>query len=208
MAPTWLEKRNDWTGPRYSSSVFGSLRSVDQLLLAYGPQPSFDDMAWYGLAYARSFWIANSNYNTQSPSRIYEVTQKKEFLQRSKDIFDWVIIYYLTLILSVVDIVSKLSFIFHSLFLLNKYSYEVTCWQLWWGFKTLTQINGRFGRTDGTIPPAGAASGSIRFDLISINHWCKLELWQWYVRRFRILNLLWRQHQIVLSIYFIYLRTF
>ena len=128
MAPTWLEKRNDWTGPRYSSSVFGSLRSVDQLLLAYGPQPSFDDMAWYGLAYARSFWIANSNYNTQSPSRIYEVTQKKEFLQRSKDIFDWVIIYYLTLILSVFDIVSKLSFIFHSLFLLNKYSYEVTCW--------------------------------------------------------------------------------
>ena len=58
------------------------------------------------------------------------------------------------------------------------------------GFKTLTQVNGRFGRTDGTIPPAGAASGSIRFDLISINHWCKLELWQWYVRRFRILNLL------------------
>ena len=114
MAPTWLEKRNDWTGPRYSSSVFGSLRSVDQLLLAYGPQPSFDDMAWYGLAYARSFWIANSNYNTYSPSRIYEVTQKKEFLQRSKDIFDWVIIYYLTLILSVFDIVSKWSFIFHS----------------------------------------------------------------------------------------------
>ena len=56
------------------------------------------------------------------------MTQNKEFLQRSRDIFDWVIIYYLTLILSVVDIVSKLSFIFHSLFLLNIYSYEVTCW--------------------------------------------------------------------------------
>ena len=30
-----------------------SNRDLDELLLAYGPQPSYDDMAWYGLAYAR-----------------------------------------------------------------------------------------------------------------------------------------------------------
>ena len=47
---------------------------MDELLLAYGPQPSFDDMAWYGLAYAR----------------IYEVLGKKNFLALSREIFDWV----------------------------------------------------------------------------------------------------------------------
>ena len=86
-------------GYRYSSSVFGSLRSVDQLLLAYGPQPSFDDMAWYGLAYFRCLiklsirWlllVARQHCQKISLSRIYEVSGKGEFLQRSKDIFDWV----------------------------------------------------------------------------------------------------------------------
>ena len=43
---------------RYRSVVTGSARTLDQLLLAYGPQPSFDDMAWYGLAYTR--WSAAS----------------------------------------------------------------------------------------------------------------------------------------------------
>merc|ERR1719209_1235149 len=37
---------------RYSSVVHGSLRQLDSLLLAYGPQPSYDDMAWFGLAYS------------------------------------------------------------------------------------------------------------------------------------------------------------
>ena len=40
---------------RYRSVVVGSDRSLDDLLLAYGPQPSFDDMAWYGLAYSRIY---------------------------------------------------------------------------------------------------------------------------------------------------------
>ena len=38
---------------RYKSVVEKSYRRLEELLLAYGPQPSFDDMAWYGLAYAR-----------------------------------------------------------------------------------------------------------------------------------------------------------
>ena len=38
---------------RYKSVVMDSDRDLSQLLLAYGPQPSFDDMAWYGLAYSR-----------------------------------------------------------------------------------------------------------------------------------------------------------
>lgn len=58
---------------RYRSVVVGSDRSLDELLLAYGPQPSFDDMAWYGLAY----------------SRIYEVTGLRKFLDLSARIFDW-----------------------------------------------------------------------------------------------------------------------
>ena len=40
---------------RYRSVVINSDRQLEDLLLAYGPQPSFDDMAWYGLAYARYF---------------------------------------------------------------------------------------------------------------------------------------------------------
>ena len=38
---------------RYKSVIMKSDRDLDQLLLAYGPQPSFDDMAWYALAYSR-----------------------------------------------------------------------------------------------------------------------------------------------------------
>ena len=34
---------------RYSSVVHSSLRQLDSLLLAYGPQPSYDDMAWLAL---------------------------------------------------------------------------------------------------------------------------------------------------------------
>ena len=59
---------------RYMTVVAGSDRTLDNLLLAYGPQPSFDDMAWYGLAY----------------SRIYEVTKLRKFLDISSQIFDWV----------------------------------------------------------------------------------------------------------------------
>ena len=59
---------------RYYSAVINSDRSVKELLLAYGPQPSFDDMAWYGLAYAR----------------IFETTGLVKFLELSSKIFNWV----------------------------------------------------------------------------------------------------------------------
>ena len=58
---------------RYKSVIDSSLRQVDQLILAYYPQPSYDDMAWYGLSYAR----------------IYEITGKPQFLAVAKDIFNW-----------------------------------------------------------------------------------------------------------------------
>ena len=52
-----------------------SLREVSDLLLAYAPYPSFDDMGWYGLAYAR----------------VYEVNKSEtDFLRVSKDIFEWI----------------------------------------------------------------------------------------------------------------------
>ena len=54
--------------------MINSYRPLEQLLLAYGPQPSFDDMAWYGLAYAR----------------IYEVTKVRKFLDLSEQIFHWI----------------------------------------------------------------------------------------------------------------------
>ena len=59
---------------RYKSVVMNSYRSLDQLLLAYGPQPSYDDMAWYGLAYAR----------------VFEITGEKKFLELSFQIFEWI----------------------------------------------------------------------------------------------------------------------
>lgn len=45
-----------------------------ELQEAYGPYPSFDDMAWYALSYAR----------------IYEVFGWKEFLDHSQEVFDWI----------------------------------------------------------------------------------------------------------------------
>ena len=33
------------------------VRELNELLLAYGPQPSYDDMAWYGLAYTRIYEV-------------------------------------------------------------------------------------------------------------------------------------------------------
>jgi len=50
-----------------------SIRELDELLLAYGPNPSFDDMAWYGLAYAR----------------VHELFQFPDFLRISEQIFEW-----------------------------------------------------------------------------------------------------------------------
>lgn len=58
---------------RYIKVVKDSQRELYSLLEAYGPYPSFDDMGWYGLSYAR----------------IYEVLGQDEFLQSSIDILNW-----------------------------------------------------------------------------------------------------------------------
>ena len=58
---------------RYLSVVKGSHRDLYSLMEAYGPYPSFDDMGWYGLSYAR----------------IYELFGFPEFLQTAIDIFNW-----------------------------------------------------------------------------------------------------------------------
>ena len=51
------------------------MRELEELLLAYAPQPSFDDVAWFGLAYAR----------------VYEANKTEiDFLRVSKDIFNWI----------------------------------------------------------------------------------------------------------------------
>ena len=50
-----------------------SLREVDDLKLAYAPQPSFDDMAWFGLAYAR----------------VHELFNLQGFLRVAKNIYSW-----------------------------------------------------------------------------------------------------------------------
>ena len=52
-----------------------SLRELSDLLLAYAPQPSFDDMAWFALAYAR----------------VYETDKTLiDFFRVSKDIYHWI----------------------------------------------------------------------------------------------------------------------
>lgn len=58
---------------RYKTVIQNSYRQLESLLEAYGPYPSFDDMGWYGLSYAR----------------IYEVLGDQQFLQTSIDIFNW-----------------------------------------------------------------------------------------------------------------------
>jgi len=44
--------------------VLGSYRGLEELLLAYGPQPSYDDMAWYGLAYTRVYEVTEYTQHT------------------------------------------------------------------------------------------------------------------------------------------------
>ena len=74
--------------------MINSDRELSQLLLAYGPQPSFDDMAWYGLAYSRYGETLRLYDNilivTQNITRLFEVTKAQKFLKIARDIFDWV----------------------------------------------------------------------------------------------------------------------
>ncbi|KAI8521481.1 hypothetical protein Bbelb_012350 [Branchiostoma belcheri] len=57
---------------RHLSIIQNSFRYLDDLLLAYAPEPSYDDMAWFGLSYAR----------------IYEIFGDQNFLSSAKDVFD------------------------------------------------------------------------------------------------------------------------
>ena len=55
--------------------IQSSLRELSDLLLAYAPQPSFDDVAWYGLAYLR----------------VYEMDKTaSNFFRVAKDIYRWI----------------------------------------------------------------------------------------------------------------------
>lgn len=58
---------------RYQDVIKSSVRELYSLLEAYGPYPSFDDMAWYALSYVR----------------IYEVFGWDEFLKSSIEVDDW-----------------------------------------------------------------------------------------------------------------------
>lgn len=58
---------------RYRGIIKSSNRNLLSLKQAYGPIPSFDDMAWYALSFAR----------------IYEIFGWNDFLINSVDVFDW-----------------------------------------------------------------------------------------------------------------------
>lgn len=63
------------THRRYLKPITGSERGLYNLLEAYGPQPSYDDMAWYGLAFAK----------------VYETIDNTDtFLSDAKDIYNWI----------------------------------------------------------------------------------------------------------------------
>ena len=51
------------------------MRELSDLLLAYAPQPSFDDMGWYALAY----------------TRVYEMDKTaKDYFRVAKNIYNWI----------------------------------------------------------------------------------------------------------------------
>ena len=58
---------------QYGILLQNSLREVEDLKLAYAPQPSFDDMAWFGLAYAR----------------VHELFNLQGFLRVAKNVYSW-----------------------------------------------------------------------------------------------------------------------
>ena len=60
---------------RYSKTIFSAHRNLTALIDAYGPEPSFDDMAWYGMAFARV-------------AEVYP--NKNEFFETSNEIYEWI----------------------------------------------------------------------------------------------------------------------
>jgi len=59
---------------RYKSVVYSAFRNIDELLLAYAPAPSNDDLQWYALSYLR----------------YYELFKDEKFLKEAKIIYDYV----------------------------------------------------------------------------------------------------------------------
>ena len=55
--------------------LHSGLRSVEELSNAYPPEPSYDDMAWYALAYARIH-------------EVYNFTNINKFLETSMQVFN------------------------------------------------------------------------------------------------------------------------
>jgi len=67
---------------RQISVLLTSWRSLESLLLAYGPLPSFDDMAWYGMAYSRIYDLLKA--------QDYDELICDRFLNSSSSIFKWI----------------------------------------------------------------------------------------------------------------------
>jgi len=60
---------------RHRSVLFSAYRDLDELLQAYTPYPSYDDMAWYAMAYTRIFDVWRTRH---------------DFLQAAINIHDWI----------------------------------------------------------------------------------------------------------------------
>ncbi|KAL4230492.1 hypothetical protein ACF0H5_010874 [Mactra antiquata] len=63
------------THTRYMTPILGGDRELYSLLEAYGPSPSYDDMAWFGLSFAR----------------VHEVIGNTDtFLSDAQDVYNWI----------------------------------------------------------------------------------------------------------------------
>ena len=145
----------NYTCCRYSSSVYGSLRSIDQLLLAYGPQPSFDDMAWYGLAYFRCSnmicdqiisWLPHTVRNSYIPGSMRCPGERSIYSDQKIYLTGWLITLTLLIIFK--------SFICWSVFL-------ILC--IWRDIVLPWCENTRCGLMAGTMPHVVVGSGLIRW---------------------------------------------
>jgi len=74
----WMHRANN---TRQLSIIRSSLRSLEDLVAAYQPIPSFDDMAWYGMAYARIFEVLGHQLGEH---------QAAKFGDAAANIFKWV----------------------------------------------------------------------------------------------------------------------
>ncbi len=80
-----LEALTDWMHrvniTRQLSILRTSWRSLDDLLLGYQPYPSFDDLAWYGMAFARIY---------ETVGHMMPREERERFGSTAVDIFNWI----------------------------------------------------------------------------------------------------------------------